>query len=138
MSTVKKFALGLLPMIVFAVAPALLSAQDSMSKQDSMAKQDTMDKGGKMAKMSATGCLMQGASKDGYYLKGEDGKTYELWGNKTLSAHVNHKVTVSGMEQKMPEAKEQAKETKEKSEAGGQPQTDLKVTHVKMVSESCS
>ena len=132
MSTLKKMAALLAPLVMFGLLPVLLSAQDSMSKQDSM------DKGGKMAKMSATGCLMQGTSPDGYYLKGDDGKTYELWGNKTLSAHVNHKVTVSGMEEKMPEAKEQAKETKEKSEAGGQPQTDLKVTHVKMVSKSCS
>ena len=132
MSTVKKFALCLVPMIVFAFAPSLLTAQDSMSKQDNMGKSD------KMEKMSPTGCLMQGATPDGYYLKGDDGKTYELWGNKGLSKHVNHKVTVSGMEEKMPEAKEKTKETKEKSEAGGQPQTDFKVTHIKMVSESCS
>lgn len=131
MSTLKKIAALLAPLVLFGLLPVLLSAQDSMAKQDNMDK-------GKMAKMSATGCLMQGPSKDGYYLKGDDGKTYELWGNKTLSEHVNHKVTVSGMEEKMPEAREQTKESKEKSEAGGQPQTDLKVTHVKMVSDSCS
>ena len=132
MSTLKKVAAFLVPMVMFGLLPVLLSAQDSMSKQDNMGKSD------KMAKMSATGCLMKGANPDGFYLKGEDGKTYELWGSKSLADHVNHKVTVSGMEEKMPEAKEKAKEMKEQSEAGGQPQTDLKVTHIKMVSESCS
>jgi len=132
MSTLKKLALCLVPMVIFALAPSLLSAQDTMAKQDNMGKSS------KMAKTSATGCLMQGTNPDGYYLKGDDGKTYELWGSKTLKAHVNHKVTVSGMEEKMPAAKEKAKESTEKSEAGGQPQTDLKVTNVKMVSDSCS
>lgn len=124
----KKFVLSLIPMLVIALAPAILTAQDSMSKQDNMAK----------GKVSATGCLMKGDTANGYYLKGDNGTTYELWGYKDLGSHVNHKVTVSGMEQKMTDAKEKDKEMNEKKEAGGGPQTDLKVSHVKMVSESCS
>ena len=127
MSNLKKLALCLVPALLVALFPLVLSAQDTMSKQDNMS-------GGKM---SATGCLMKGTTSDGYYLKGDDGKTYELWGDRNLAEHVNHKVMVSGTEQKMPESQEKMKQSSEMSEAGGQPHMDLKVTHVKMVSGSC-
>ncbi len=123
MSRMKKLFVFLAPLVLFGLFPVLLSAQDNMGMS-----------GGKM---SATGCLMKGTSSDGYYLKGDDGKTYELWGYKNLSEHVNHKVTVTGMQQSMSSAMEKQKETTEKTEAAGQPQMDLKVTHLKMVSESC-
>ena len=130
MSQCKKLTLCLVPAVLFMLLPAVVSAQDAMSKQDNM--------GNQMAnKTSATGCLQQGRNADGYYLKGDDGKTYELWGDKNLSQHVNHKVTVTGMEMKMPESMEKKKESSETSEAGGQPQTDLKVASLKMVSENC-
>jgi hypothetical protein len=130
MSLCKKLSLGLIPVLLAALFPLVLSAQDSMTKQDQM--------GNQMAdKMSATGCLMKGTSPDGYYLKGDDGKTYELWGYKGLSEHVNHKVTVTGMEEKMSGTMEKEREANEKAEAGGGPQMDLRVMHVKMVSESC-
>ncbi len=123
MSRMKKLFVFLAPLVLFGLFPVLLSAQDNMGMS-----------GGKM---SATGCLMKGTSPDGYYLKGDDGKTYELWGYKNLSEQVNHKVTVTGMQQSMSSAMEKQKETTEKTEAAGQPQMDLKVTHLKMVSESC-
>ncbi len=130
MSQLKKLSLCLVPVLFIALFPLLLSAQYDSGKQDTM--------GNEMAKhMSATGCLKQGHSTNGYYLKGEDGKTYELWGYKGLAQHVNHKVTVTGMEQKMPESQEKTKENYEKEEAGGQPQMDMKVMHLKMISEHC-
>jgi len=128
MSHLKKLALGLGTAIFLTMFTLALNAQSTMAKQDNTAM-------GK--KMSATGCLNKGTSADGYYLKGDDGKTYELWGDKYLSKHVGHKVTVTGEEEKMPESMEKNKETTEKTEAAGQPQMDLKVSHVKMVSESC-
>ncbi|HZP22194.1 MAG TPA: hypothetical protein VFB04_02030 [Terriglobales bacterium] len=129
MSTVKKLSLCLVPVVVLALFPVLLSAQDAMSKQDNM--------GNNMGKsMSATGCLKQGSDANGFYLTSEDGKTYELWG-KGLSAHVNHKVTVTGHEEKMPESMEQKRESAEKQEAGNASVVDMKVTHVKMISENC-
>ncbi len=130
MSYLKKLTLCLIPAVFVALFPLLLSAQDTMAKQDNMG--DQMGH-----KMSATGCLKKGASPDGYYLKGDDGKTYELWGYKGISEHVNHKVTVSGMEKKMPSSMEKQKESTEMTEAAGQPQMDLKVSSVKMVSENC-
>ncbi len=120
MTHLKKLTLCLVPAVLFALFPLALSAQDNMGN-----------------KMSATGCLMKGTSPDGYYLKGDDGKTYELWGYKNLGEHVNHKITVTGMQQKMPDAMEKQKEMSEQKEAAGGPQMDLKVSHVKMISENC-
>lgn len=130
MSSCKKLSLGLIPVLFVALFPLVLSAQDAMGKQDQMGNQMANE-------MSATGCLMQGTRPDGYYLKGDDGKTYELWGFRGLSDHVNHKVTVTGMEQKMPDSMEKQREAAEKTEAGTGPQMDMKVMHVKMISENC-
>ena len=129
MSHVKKLALCLAPAVFMAMFALALNAQDSMAKQDSM--------GNNMGQhMSATGCLKQGSDKGGYYLMGEDGKMYELWGSG-LSAHVNHKVTVTGMEEKMPSGMESKREADEKQEGNGATTVDMKVSHVKMISENC-
>ncbi len=129
MSHLKKLALCLAPAVLMTLFAVALSAQDTMAKQDNM--------GNNMGKnMSVTGCLKQGSDTGGYYLVGEDGKMYELWG-KGLSAHVNHKVTVTGMEEKVPESQEKKREMAEKQEAGTGTAVDLKVSHVKMVSENC-
>lgn len=128
MSNLKKLTPWLATAVFMAMFTLALNAQDNMAKQDNMAM-------GK--KMSATGCLKKGDSANGYYLKGDDGTTYELWGYKELSKHVDHKVTVTGTEQKMPDAMEKSKEESEKREAGSGPQMDMKVMHLKMVSETC-
>ena len=124
MSQLKKVSLFLAPLVFFSLFPLLLSAQDNMGMA-----------GGKQA-MSATGCLKQGSNPGGYYLMGQDGKMYELVG-PGLAAHVNHTVTVTGHQVTLSAAQEGKKEATEKAEAGGQPYVDMKVSGVKMVSESC-
>lgn len=87
--------------------------------------------------MSATGCLQKGQENGGYYLTDANGKTWELTGSG-LAAHVGHKITVSGHEMQGSKAHEAKVESDEKSEAGSnQAGGDLRVSHVKMVSESC-
>lgn len=120
MSQLKRLSLYLAPLVVFSFFPVLLSAQESM--------------GGKTS--SVTGCLKQGSENGGYYIMGDDGKMYELIG-KGLSAHVNHKVTVTGTEVTLPAAQEAKHAAAEKTEAGSASYVDLKVGSVKMVSESC-
>jgi hypothetical protein len=120
MSTLKKMSWGLAPLVFFMLFPVLLSAQDMGGKQT----------------MSVTGCLKQGTDSHGYYVTGQDGKMYELWG-KGLSAHVNHTVTVTGSQATLSKAQEEKKEASEKAEAGGNSYVDLKVSEVKMVSETC-
>jgi|HubBroStandDraft_4_1064222.scaffolds.fasta_scaffold36390_2 hypothetical protein len=119
MSNLKKLAFFLAPLALFTLLPMLATAQDAGSKT-----------------MSVTGCLKQGSDANGYYLMSQDGKMYELWG-KNLGEHMGHTVTVTGMQAKLSPAMEQKKEATEKSEAGSAPVMDLKVSTLKMVSESC-
>lgn len=123
MSRLKKLSLYLAPVVVFGLFPILAAAQDNMG----MSNKQTM---------SVTGCLKQGSDTSGYYIMGDDGKMYELMG-KGLSAHVNHKVTVTGMPTTMSQAQEDKKMATEKSEASGSTVVDMKVSSLKMVSESC-
>jgi hypothetical protein len=118
MTNFKKLMFFLSAVALFAAFPLLMTAQDS---------------GGQM---TATGCVKQGSDTHGYYLMAQDGKMYELWG-KNLGEHVNHTVTVTGTEAKLSPAMEQKKEASEKSEAGSASYIDMKVTNLKMVSDSC-
>lgn len=86
--------------------------------------------------VTATGCLQKGQESNGYYLKDENGKDWELTGSN-LAAHVGHKVTVTGHEMQGSKSHETKVGTSETAEAGGDHYADLHVTHLKMVSENC-
>ena len=124
MSKLKKAFLCLAPLVVLTLLPVLLSAQDNMGMS-----------GGKPA-MSVTGCLKQGSDTGGYYLMSQDGKMYELMGSG-LAAHVGHTITVTGHQVMLSHSQEAKKEATEKTEAGSGSYVDMKVSSVKMVSESC-
>lgn len=88
-------------------------------------------------KTTVTGCLQKGDEPGEYSITGEDGKTYGLRSKAVdLSQHLGHKVTVTGTLR--PESAEKEKgeaeehEKKEAAEAG-----DIRVTNLKMVSDSC-
>jgi hypothetical protein len=123
MSHLKRLSLLLGPLVLLSFMSVLASAQDNMGMSNKQS-------------MSVTGCLKQGSDTGGYYIMGEDGKMYELMG-KGLNAHVNHKVTVTGTQETMSESHEQKKMSTEKSEAGSATVVDMKVSSLKMVSESC-
>jgi hypothetical protein len=89
-----------------------------------------------------TGCLAKGDSAKEFVLTGNDGSTWEVRSsNLNLAEHVGHTVTATGvvsnatMHNMKEDAKDAAKDSgmkKDDSEHG-----HLKVTAVKMVSESC-
>jgi hypothetical protein len=89
-----------------------------------------------------TGCLAKGDSANEFVLTGNDGSTWEVRSSKVaLAEHVGHTVTATGvvsnaaMHNMKEDAKDAAKDSgmkKDNSEHG-----HLKVTEVKMVSESC-
>ena len=114
-------SLILLPLAMFGQSGAAMGQSGS-----SMGSQD----------VSATGCLQKGQETGGYYLTDETGKTWELMGSG-LAAHVGHKVTVSGTQMQASKSHETKVDSAEKAEAAGNQHSDLKVTDVKMVSESC-
>jgi hypothetical protein len=93
------------------------------------------------AKVAVTGCLQKGESADEFSIAGEDGKTWEL-SSKTvkLDKHVGHTVTVTGLrhhETTAEAAKEEKTESKESKEAEVREAGDLRVTSLRMVSDSC-
>ena len=93
------------------------------------------------SKVTVTGCLQKGDSADEFAIAGKNGKTWELRSKTVkLDEHVGHTVTISGvrhLETKAEEAKEQKTETKESKEAEAKEAGDLRVTSLKMVSDSC-
>src|SRR5258706_16161426 len=93
----------------------------------------TKTKGGKA--VTVTGCLQKGDEAGEYSITSEDGKRYGLRSKSVgLSKHVGHKVTVTGTQ--MREENEE-NEKKEAKESGGGEYADLRVTNLKMVSDSC-
>ena len=90
-------------------------------------------------KTTVTGCLQKSDEPDEFSITGEDGKTYGLRSSTVdLSKHLGHKVTVTGSlkaelyEKEKGEREREEHEKKEAAEAG-----DIRVTNLKMVSDSC-
>ena len=89
-----------------------------------------------------TGCLAKGDSAKEFLLKGTDGSTWEVRSTSVaLAEHVGHKVTATGVVSnvKLHNMKEDTQEvvkdsgmTDKNKEHG-----HLKVTDIKMVSDSC-
>src|SRR5205809_5201054 len=89
------------------------------------------------SKTTVTGCLQKGDEPGEYSITGEDGKTYGLRSRTVkLSAHLGHKVTVTGKLRAESAEKEKGEaaehEKKEVAEAG-----DIRVADLKMVSDKC-
>jgi hypothetical protein len=121
------FPLGLL----LLCAATFVYAQDTMGKMDKKANT-------KMSSESVTGCLQKGAEAHGYTLTAEDGKVWELYSTKVkLADHVGHKVSVMGSSSQQSEMAEKKINDSEMKENGGKDHGDLKVSSLKMVSESC-
>ena len=97
---------------------------------------------GKADVRDVTGCLSKGDSAKEFLLTGNDGSTWEVRSSRVaLAEHVGHTVTATGVvsNAKMHNMKEDAKETAKDS---GMKKSDtehghMKITDVKMVSESC-
>jgi hypothetical protein len=88
-------------------------------------------------KKTVTGCLQKGDEADEFSIAGEDGKNYDLTSAAVaLGKHVGHKVTVTGTFK--AESYEKEKEgTEEHEKKGATEAGDIRVTSLKMVSDSC-
>jgi hypothetical protein len=97
---------------------------------------------GKADIRDVTGCLSKGDSAKEFLLTGNDGSTWEVRSSRVaLAKHVGHTVTATGIvsNAKMHNMKEDAKEMAKDS---GMKKSDaehghMKITDVKMVSDSC-
>ena len=116
----------LFALLVFALAVGVYVSPGASAQEKSAA-----------GKTTVTGCLQKGDEPGEYSITGEDGKTYGLRSKAVnLSQHLGHKVTFTGTlraesaEKEKGEAEEHEK--REAAEAG-----DIRVTSLKMVSDTC-
>ena len=120
--------------LVVSLCPVALLAQGTMAPATAAARPV-------QSKVTVTGCLQKGDSADEFAIAGKNGKTWELRSKTVkLDEHVGHTVTVTGVrhhETKAEEAKEEKTEGKESKEAEAKEAGDLRVTSLKMVSDSC-
>jgi|HubBroStandDraft_2_1064218.scaffolds.fasta_scaffold113103_2 hypothetical protein len=97
------------------------------------------DKGSAGSTQSVTGCLQKGDEPGGVTITGEDGKVWELESKKVpIASHVGHTVTVTGTVGNRSKAEEQKTEDSEKKESGEKEHGDLRVSTLKMISDTCS
>ena len=89
-----------------------------------------------------TGCLSKGDSAKEFLLTGNDGSTWEVRSSRVdLAEHVGHTVTATGVVSNatMHNMKEDAKDAAKDSgmKTSGAEHGHMKITDVKMVSDSC-
>ena len=135
-----KLSLGAL-LLCAALCPVTLWGQDSTTSKQVASKP-------KHHPVEVTGCLQKTDEAGEFSITGEDGKTWDLRSESVkLSKHVGHKVTVTGSpyhETQAEEAKEEkaekneAKEEKTEKKEAAEKEAHLRVTGLKMISESCS
>ena len=130
---ISKLSFWLVAALFINLCPVTLQAQETAAPVKTTAKPITV-----------TGCLQKGDSADEFSITDENGKTWEVRSRTVkLAEHVGHTVTITGVrhhETKAEEAKEEkteTTETKESKEAEAKEAGDLRVTGLKMVSDSC-
>jgi hypothetical protein len=96
--------------------------------------------GDKGSPKTVTGCLQKGDEPVGFFIMDADGTHWELYpaDKVSLADHVGHTITVTGSIAKRSEAQEKKSQPYEKKETGTGGHHDLKVSDVKMVSDSCN
>ena len=130
---ITKLSFWLIAALFVSLCPVALQAQETTAPATTAKPMHS--------KTTVTGCLQKGDSADEFAITGENGKTWELRSKTVkLDEHVGHTVTITGVrhhETKAEEAKEEKTEAKESKEAEAKEAGDLRVTSLKMVSDSC-
>jgi hypothetical protein len=131
---IQKLSFWSVAALFISLCPVALQAQETAAPAATTAKP-------MHSTVTVTGCLQKGDAADEFAIADKNGKTWELRSHTVkLDEHVNHTVTITGVrhhETKAEEAKEEKTETKESKEAEAMEAGDLRVTSLKMVSDSC-
>jgi hypothetical protein len=127
--------------LAFVVLSTLVSLAQEPANQDNTkqaATQEKQDHKPTSPAKTVTGCLQKGHEAGEFSITGEDGKTWELSSKSVkLDEHVGHQVTVTGSAHR--ESKEEEKKEGQMEKAAGKEEYgDLRVTDLKMVSETCN
>jgi len=131
--------------LAFVVLTTLVSLAQEPANQDNTKQAATQEKQEHKSTShikTVTGCLQKGDEAGEFSITGEDGKTWELSSKSVkLDEHVGHQVTVTGSAHRESKAEEKAEEKKEgqmEKAVGKEEYGDLRVTDLKMVSETCN
>jgi len=122
-----------------ALAQETTKPGDDQAKQDNTkaAPQENQEKSASQTK-TVTGCLQKGSQPDQFSIIGEDAKSWDLRSSTVkLADHVGHQVTVTGSPTREAKAEEKKEGQVEKA-AGKEELGELRVTSLKMVSQSCA
>jgi hypothetical protein len=124
----------MIPVLLTSLSPvALYSAPQTADE-----KAEKAEKMPTKTRKTVTGCLQKGDEAEGFTITGKDGKVWELHSKKVqLAEHVGHTVVVSGTAANRSKEEEEKIEANEKKEYGEKEHGDLRVSSLKMVSESC-
>jgi hypothetical protein len=129
--------------LAFTGLTTLVCLAQEAAKQDNT-KEATAQENQKPATAgtTVTGCLQKGHEPGELSITGEDGKTWDVTSKSVkLDEHVGHLVTLTGSARRESKAQQKAEEKKEgqvEKAAGKEEYGDLRVTDLKMVSETCS
>ena len=136
----KKLMFGTLSFVLLTSLVCLAQEpanQDNAKQPTAQAKSDQKPASSKIV----TGCLQKGQQVAEFSITGEDGKVWDLISTTVkFDDHVGHQVTVTGSAQPKATA-EKAGEKKEgqmEKAAGKEEYSDLNVTDIKMVSDTCT
>ena len=131
---IARVSFSLVAALGVSLCPLALHAQESPAKERAEHK-------AAHHRVSVTGCVQKGDEPGEFTITGPDGKTWDLRSASVkLVEHVGHKVTVTGLqhhESKAEEAKEEKMAKKDTKAADKVENADLRVTRLKMVSNSC-
>ena len=136
------FSFHVLAFVLFT--PLISRTQDTGSQvsTSAAAAQDKQDKKPMSHTKTVTGCLQKGDEPGEFSITGQDGRTWGLRSSSVkLEQHVGHQVTVTGSAHRESKAQEKAEEKKEgqmENAAGKEEYGHLRVTSLKMISETCS
>jgi hypothetical protein len=128
--------------LAFTCLTTLVCLAQEAAKQDNT-KEATAQENHKPAttNKTVTGCLQKGHEPGELSITGEDGKAWDVTSKSVkLDEHVGHQVTLTGSVRRESKAQEKAEEKKEgqvEKAAGKEEYGDLRVTDLKMVSETC-
>ena len=134
----------MLAALMLVVLTALVSLAQEPANPDNTkpaATQEKQDHEATSHTKTVTGCLQKGDEAGEFAITGQDGKTWEVSSKSVkLDEHVGHQVTVTGSAHRELKAEEKAekKEGQMEKAAGKEEYGDLRVTDLKMVSETCT
>jgi hypothetical protein len=117
-----------------SLCPLVMHAQGNAAQDQKDEKKETP---APKPLQNVTGCIRKGDEAGVVFITGEDGKTWELRSSSVkLDRHIGHKVTVTGSTTRESKAEEKIEERVEKA-AGKEDYGDLRVTSLKLISQTC-